>query len=407
MSLSIRRRSVLLGGAALAAGAPAAQSITLVVWGSTPAENAALDQVIAAFTQATGIVVKKEVIVDKYMDVLKSRFAGRNAPDVFYLDSHEAPMLIESGVLEPVDSRTGGLDDFYPQFLDAFRGRDAKLYGLPKDYSTLALYMNTGLLQRAGFGPQDVPNDLLEVVSFAQRLQAKLPRGVGAMLIEKDLARHLSALETFGLPVITPDGYARFAPNAGVRAYLQALVRGRAARSLYFARQDMGVDAPAAVFGAGKAALMIEGNWVLSALRKDYPEVRYAVREVPTLNGRHHTMAFVVGLSVSTMSRNKAGGFRFAQFMTGPGMALWSQRSGTLPSRRSVQADLRLERDPALAPHIAGAAYATVWSRGTGLPIINNNFGNQVLAALNGSKSVEQALAKVDEASNREIDRQR
>ena len=66
-----------------------------------PAEKAALQQAIAFFTRSTGIAVKMEIIADKYMDVIRSRFAGRITPDVFYLDSHEAPILIRSGVLLP------------------------------------------------------------------------------------------------------------------------------------------------------------------------------------------------------------------------------------------------------------------------------------------------------------------
>ena len=70
-------------------------------------------------------------------------------------------------------------------------------------------------------------------------------------------------------------------------------------------------------------------------------------------------------------------------------------------------AALNLAADPALAAHITGAGYATVWSRGIGLPIVNTNFGNQFLAALNGSKSVLEAMQRAEKASNRELERQR
>ena len=83
------------------------------------------------------------------------------------------------------------------------------------------------------------------------------------------------------------------------------------------------------------------------------------------------------------------------------------ERAGTLPTRVSVLAALKLDADPALAAHIAGARYATVWSRGIGLPIVNTNFGNQFLAALNGSKSVRDAMLRAEQASNRELERQR
>ena len=395
------------GGAAFAA-----EQITLAVWGSPPAEARALDLSIAAFTRSTGIVVKKETIADKYMDVLRSRFAARKTPDLFYLDSSEAPMLIKSGVLETFDGRIDELADFYPHFIDAFRGDDKRIYGLPKDYSTLALYVNTRLLAAAGFKPAQVPTDIVGLMAFCRSLQARLPKGKAAMIYEKDLARHLSAVESFGTPVITPQGDASLASNPGALAYLGAFVQARQGGYVVSPKDDLGADSPAAAFGAEKTVMMMEGNWVLSALRKDYADVPFVTLEMPRVNGRPQTMAFVVGLAVSRFARNKEGAFRFAQFMTQRADSAaqatdWARLSGTLPTRASVQAALNLAADPALAAHIAGARYATVWSRGIGLPIVNTNFGNQFLAALNGSKPVLDAMRRAEQASNRELERQR
>ncbi|MBC7467689.1 MAG: sugar ABC transporter substrate-binding protein, partial [Ramlibacter sp.] len=41
------------------------------------------------------------------------------------------------------------------------------------------------------------------------------------------------------------------------------------------------------------------------------------------------------------------------------------------------------------------------------LPVLNTNFGNQFLAAMNGSITVAEALARAERASNREIERQK
>ena len=415
-----------LHGLAGAAALPA-EHITLAVWGSPPAEARALDLTIAAFTRHTGIVVKKETIADKYMDVLRSRFAARKTPDVFYLDSSEAPMLIQSGVLEAFDGRNTDvpdLADFYPHFIDAFRGDDRRIYGLPKDYSTLALYVNTRLLAAAGFKPDQVPVDFNALMAFCRDLQVRLPKGKAAMIYEKDLARHLSAFESFGTPVITPQGDASLAANPAALAYLEAFVQARKGGYVVSPKDDLGADSPAAAFGAEKTVMMMEGNWVLSALRKDYAGVPFVTREMPRVNGRPQTMAFVVGLAVSRHARNKTGAFKFAQFMTQRAHANatattatatataadttdWARLSGTLPTRASVLAALNLAADPALAAHITGAGYATVWSRGIGLPIVNTNFGNQFLAALNGSKSVLAAMQRAEQAASRELERQR
>lgn len=401
------RRAAMLCAALLLAGPVRAESVTVALWGSGPAEVAAFDQAAAAFTRATGIAVHKQVIEDKYMDVLKSRFAGHKPPDVFYLDAYEAPLLIASGTLEPFAADPADEQDFYPRFLDAFRGADGKLYGLPKDYSTLALYLNPVLLRKAGKDPAKVPTEFGALMRYAQALQPHLAPGVAAMIIEKDLARHLSALEAYGQPIVTAGGNARFTGNPGAYSYLNELVTGHAARYLFSPKDDLGADWPGAAFGTGKTAMMMEGNWVQAALKHDYANQRFVVREMPTVNGRKQTMAFVVGYAVAREATNKLAAIKFARFMTGPGLRLWISASGNLPPRRSLEAAMNLAADPAMRPHVDGAAYATVWSRGDALPIMNFNFGAQFLAAFNGTKPLAGALAKAESVSNREIERQR
>jgi multiple sugar transport system substrate-binding protein len=252
-----------------------------------------------------------------------------------------------------------------------------------------------------------VPTDFDGLMRFARALQPKLPRGTAAMIIEKDLARHLSAMEAYGQPVVTAAGNASFAANPGAYRYLNELVSGHAAHYLFSPKDDLGADWPGAAFGTGKTVLMMEGNWVQAALKHDYASVPFIARPMPTVNGRRHTMAFVVGYAVAREARNKAAAFKFARFMTGPGLRLWLSGAGNLPARRSVEAAMGLAHDPGMKPHIDGAAYATVWSRGDALPIMNFNFGSQFLAAFNGAKPLAEALQKAEAVSNREIARQR
>lgn len=385
----------------------AAESITVAVWGSSPGEVAAFDKASSAFSRSTGIIVNKQVIEDKYIDVLKSRFAADNPPDVCYVDALDAPLLIESGVLEPLDDQVDEPADFYKRFLDAFRGRDGKLYGLPKDYSTLALYLNPVLIRKAGFQLTDVPRDFDALMRFARALQGRLPKGVTAMIIEKNLSYHLAALETMGPPIVDSAGNVHLINNPRVYDYLNQLVTGHVLHYLASPKDDLGAAWSGAAFGSQKAAMMMEGNWVLPALTKDFTNAQFAVREMPTVNGKHQTMAFVVGYVVPRKAKHRAAGIQFARFMTGPGMRLWATESGTLPTRKSVEATMHIQVSAELRPHAQGVAYATVWSRGISLPIVNTNFDNQFAAAFNGSKSLTQALQQVETVSNREIERQK
>ena len=62
-------------------------SITLAVWGSSPAETDGLEKTIQSFEKASGKDVEIEIIQDNFQDALTARFAAKNAPDVFYMES--------------------------------------------------------------------------------------------------------------------------------------------------------------------------------------------------------------------------------------------------------------------------------------------------------------------------------
>lgn len=382
------------------------KSITLAVWGSSPAETNALETTVASFEEKTDIDVEIEVIQDNFQDTLTARFAAKNAPDVFYLESYVAPKFIESGVLENISDSVENEEDFFQPLLDSFRDADGNLYAVPKDYSTLATYVNTDLLEQAGYTLEDVPSDWEGLVAFAEELQGKLAEGQAAMIFDRTMARHLSAFLATGLNPVKEDGYADFTSNADTLAYLQSIVDGQDAGYLLNPTIDMGIDSAGAAFGANKAVIMIEGNWVLSALKQDYPDVNYAVLPSPTISGKQQTMTFNVGYAISKDSQNKEAAKEFINYMTGEGQQQWSELSGTLPTRQSVAETMNIYNNSDLKAHVEGAEYGTVWSSGVTLPVIAAAFDNYFQAALNGDMTVEEAMKAAEDEANAEIDRQ-
>lgn len=381
--------------------------LSLAVWGSSPTETNALEETVKSFEQKTGIDVKIEVIQDNFQDTLTARFAAKNAPDVFYLESYVAPRFIASGVLDDLSDKVNNQEDFYQPLLDGFRDKEGKLYGVPKDYSTLATYVNVDLIEKAGYSVKDIPTDWDGLLKFAKELQGKLDKGQAAMIFDATMARHLSAILATGLNPVKDNGYADFTSNKATLDYLQSIVDGQDEGYLLNPTIDLGIDSAGAAFGTGKAAIMIEGNWVLSALKQDYSNVKYDVLPVPTVNGKNQTMTFNVGYAVSKGSKNKENAVKFINYMTGEGQKQWSELSGTLPTRESVADELKLNDNKDLKAHVTGAEYGTVWASGETLPIISSSFDNHFQAALNGDVTVKEAMKAAEEEANAEIDRQK
>ncbi|WHY85654.1 extracellular solute-binding protein [Neobacillus novalis] len=381
-------------------------TITLAVWGSSPAETKGLETTVKSFEKSTGKNVKIEVIQDNFQDALTARFAAKNAPDVFYMESFAAPKFIKSGVLADISNDVKNQDDFYQPLLNSFKDKEGKLYAVPKDYSTLALYVNTDLLEKAGYTMADVPSDWEGLLNFSKTLQGKLTKDQAAMVFDTSMARHMSSLIASGLDPVTAEGKADFTSSPKALDYLQSLIDGHKEGYLKNAKIDLGVDWAGAAFGTNKAVMMIEGNWVLSALKTDYPTVKYEALEAPTVNGNKETMTFTVGYAISKDSKHKKTATEFINYMTGDGQKQWSELSGTFPTRQSVADAMKLDEDKVLKAHIEGAKYGTVWSSGVNLPVISGAFDNQFLAALNGDKTVNDAMKAAEKEANDEIARQ-
>ena len=95
----------------------------------------------------------------------------------------------------------------------------------------------------------------------------------------------------------------------------------------------------------------------------------------------------------------------FIQYATGTeGMATWTTGAGVLPSREDVAVATNIMDDMIKAPHIAGAAYATPWQKGTTMDTINAEFRNYVPAYIKGEKTLEEALMSAQEEANKTIE---
>jgi len=397
-------------------------TVSLNGWGD-PVERQLLQQVLNNFeAKHPGIKVKYEVIADQYMDVLNTRLIGQTAADIFYLDALAAPFLMSHGVLEPLDSYPNtefDVADFEPRLLNAFR-QNGKTYGFPKDFSTLALFYNTKVWQAAGLSQRfagDSSGDALpraqppqtwdELRESSKKLTVKQNRdgkieqyGFGVI---PELARQDFMIQAFGGELIDRNGNAAFASFDSLKG-LQLIIEQYRQDKSSAIPSDVGTISGSEMFGQGKAAMVIEGPWLLPYLNATFPDIAYATAELPTVNDRKATMAYTVAYVMNQQSKHKPEAWQLISYLTGKeGMKAWTSKGFVLPTRKSVTAALGYDKNPLYSPFIAGAAYATIWQAGENLPTIMNSFNNQFISAMLGEQTLKSAMSKAQETANREI----
>lgn len=381
-----------------AAESLAGKTITVGRWGGNDAETAAFSKVLADFTAKTGIKVEEKVYSD-YNTELQVGLVGGTAPDVFYVDAYMAPFYIEQGVLMPLDGNQFEVDKFYEPLKNAFV-KDGNVYAISKDYSTLALYYNKKYVDE-----KDIPKTLEELWSsdFLTNLKKKLPEGMAAMTYNQDLARKMYVAEAEGLSVVKDEVYSNLA-DQGILNNLKPLIEA-AQQGKIVTPQDLGMGWNGDAFGNEKTAMMIEGNWVLGHLNQNFPGVEYGVIEIPTYKGQKGSMVFTVGYAINAVTKEEAAAAEFIKYVTGPeGMATWTTGAGVLPSRKDVAEATKVADDVKKVPHIAAAAYATPWQKGTTMDTINNEFKNFIPSAVKSERSLADALKMAEEEANKTIE---
>jgi multiple sugar transport system substrate-binding protein len=393
-----------------AATVSAPVTVKLSGWGSDPIEQKLLKQVLKDFEgKYPGIKVKYEVISDQYMDVIKTRLVGEAAPDVFYLDALEAPFLMSQNVLEPLDvyiTPEFDLSDFEENLINSFK-HDNHIYGLPKDYSTLALFYNKKAFTATGFSFNNPPTTWDELRSYSKQLTVDKNQdgridqyGYGVI---PELARQAYKIKAFGGQLVDENGYAAFASEAGLKG-LQLVVEQYQKERSSAQKSDVGTNSGSEMFGQGKVAMVIEGNWAIPFLKETFPQLEFATAEVPTINNKKGTMVFTVAYVMNKQSQHKNEAWQLISYLTGKeGMEKWTGTGFALPTRKSVAQKLGYDKDPLRSPFLAGVDYAMPWQAGKYPIAIMNSFDNQFVSALLGQQPLQQAMQRAQQEANKLI----
>lgn len=382
----------------------AGRTLSLGIWGGNDAESAALAQVIADFEAKTGATVELKTYTDITTQI-QADFIGGTAPDCFYIDGSMFPFYASLGVLEPLDAEEMGASSYYENLIDAFT-YEGTIYAIPKDVSTLAMYVNTDLLTECGYTLEDIPESLEDMVTFLPELQSKLDAAYGAnqvvaMTYNQDLARNLQLLERNGASVTDENGNATLSSEGVLKNldFMMSLIGTGA----YKTPADMGLGWNGEVFGTGKCVIMEEGNWVYGNLVQNYPEINFEVIDMPSYLGEKGSMSFTVGYGIYNQSGNIDLAKEWIKYATGEGMATWCSGAGCLPSRADVAETMDVESDKVWATHLAQVPYAVPWQKGTTISIVNTAYQNYLPTVVSGEATAADAMAKADKQANDEI----
>src|SRR5256714_11754198 len=144
-----------------------ATTITALIGSSGPAETFAVNNAAKAFTKKTGIAVNVVVASDLGQQLAQG-FASGNPPDIFYLGNDQVATYAKAGDLASLDNLKN-VKSFYPTLRAAYTYK-GHLYAAPKDFSTLALVINTASWKGAKLTNADLPKTWKQLAAVSKKL---------------------------------------------------------------------------------------------------------------------------------------------------------------------------------------------------------------------------------------------
>lgn len=324
--------------------------LSILIGSSGDAETKAVTDAVAAWSEQSGVEAEVQTANDLPQQ-LSQGFAAGSPPDLFYLAPEALAGYAANGSIAAYGDDLANKDDFYPSLVDNFTV-DGTFSCAPKDFSTLALIINTDLWAAAGLTDADIPTTWDQLASVSQKLTAD---GRVGLAFGAEYQRVGAFMAQAGGGLVT-DGEATADSSANVEAL--DYVKTHLNDGTFAFASDVGAGWGGEAFGTQKAAMTIEGNWITGAMSADYPDVKYTVAELPAGPGGKGTLQFTNCWGMATDSGNQEQARSLVEYLTGTDQQLaFSKAFGPMPSIQSA-ADAWSSANPEQTAFLAGAEYA-------------------------------------------------
>lgn len=297
------------------------EGVTLRVsgWGN-PSEQQVTRDMLDRFTKVyPNVKINYEPIPDDYQTKMKTQISGGTEPDVFYVDAVLADELINSNKLlelnKYMDEAGVSKGDYYESLINIF-SREDKVYGLPKDFGSLAVFYNTDMVKNAP--KADWTWDDYKAFAKENTQGTDANSKVFGTMHPPDNARWLAFAAANGVKVVDGDKTDINSPAAveALDFYAGMVKDGTAGQP-----SDVGAGWPGEAFGKKRAAAVVEGGWMvpfLSDPQGGFTGVKYSAAPLPKApNGKRGNLLFTNAYGASANTKSPKAAAALILFLSG------------------------------------------------------------------------------------------
>lgn len=328
---------------------------------------------------------------DSYNQALMGQVAGGVAPDIFLVDGGKRTQTFASAeAILSLDDLVANsnleLDNFQKSLVNAFKV-DGKLYAIPKDYNTTALFYHKDLFEEKGIEPPTTWEQLKEA---AKQLTTDDQYGFG---MNPQINYFLPFVESAGAKIINEDSLNQEAIQSQEhQEALQFMVDLFTVDKSAVSPQMVGAGWDGEMFANKKVAMLYGGSWIPGVLEDDE-----TVGAVPLpLKENKASMLYTAGWVVSSRSKHPDAAMKLIEFLSSDEELVNGNQVGLIglpPTKTAMDKLMEVKKDD---PFLK--VYAEVVEYGTPFGWIDPKFVDEynkkmeILMYKPGEKTVEQVV---------------
>lgn len=403
---------VMLSGCAPGCGGPAQRAIMddqgryiVQLWHTyNPTESAVFNRIVERFEEANpDIVVQVSAIPwEGHKEKVRTALTVGNPPDICRIAPDFIPELVENKVVANLDLLGAGeIRDQYPPPALLTNMVDGVLYGLPDQVNGVCLFYNRELFREAGLDPDKPPRNWDEFIEYGIRLtdRSKEQFGFG---MDNSLWWTFPFFNTFGASYLTDDFKTCVLDSPEAIAALQLKVDLFRKHKIEGGAWISGAIPPDTGFQNNRYAMIFMGPWNLRRYRE--ARLDFGVALIPEGPAGTATNMGGTNMTIFESSQVKEQAFRFLAFLTSAEQqAYWSTELAQIPVNIHAAQHMDVD-DPAMETFIEQMKTAVpIPQVPQGERVEQDIFNPEMAAALNGDKTVENALRSAVRRMNTEI----
>jgi len=244
---------------------------------------------------------------DQANQILKTRLASNDAPDVFTLHAiADIPSFYEAGYLSDLSGQP-----FVNYLFDSVKKTvtyDGKVVALPLESLSWGYLYNREIFSRFNLTPPQTLKEMEEVIAVLKRnnvtpfLLAFQESWIPQLMMALSLGGVVSS-ENPGFIASMNAGTGSYNDVRAVFAIIDLIMKNGSAKPF-----EVGSAAGSADFANGKAAMWVQGPWMAETILKVNPDMQIGVAPLPVSNnpaGAMINLATSTSLAVSPESKNR------------------------------------------------------------------------------------------------------